>query len=71
MPISKIISRYYKSISNCELLSNVADRLYVYDNYIDGEDAQILFRLTNGEVVKQYTPIIPDWAKHIMPGTKE
>ena len=68
VPISKIISRYYKSISNCEIVSKIADRLYVYDNSLDGEDAQILFRLTNGELVKQYTSIIPDWAQHILPG---
>ena len=68
VPISKIISRYYKSISNCEIVSKIADRLYVYDNSLDGEDAQILFRLTNGELVKQYTTIIPDWAQHILPG---
>ena len=32
VPIPKIISRYFKSISNCSLLVPVVDRLYVYDN---------------------------------------
>ncbi|MCM1020767.1 MAG: zeta toxin family protein [Muribaculum sp.] len=31
VPISKIISRYDKSIANCVLLSSIVDRLYVYD----------------------------------------
>ena len=67
VPISKIISRYYKSISNCEILSKVADRLYVYDNSKDGADAKLLFRLTNGELIKKYDEI-PTWAAHILPG---
>ena len=68
VPISKIISRYYKSISNCELVSKIADRFYVYDNSVDGEDAKLLFRLSNGDLVKKYTSYIPDWAEHILPG---
>ena len=32
VPISKIISRYYKSIENCKAIASVVDRLYVYDN---------------------------------------
>lgn len=66
VPISKIISRYYKSISNCEVIAKIVDRLYVYDNSIDGADAKLLFRLANGELVKKYAEI-PTWAEHILP----
>ena len=66
VPISKIISRYYKSISNCEVIAKIVDRLYVYDNSIDRADAKLLFRLANGELVKKYAEI-PTWAKHIFP----
>lgn len=66
VPISKIISRYYKSISNCEVIAKIVDRLYVYDNSIDRADAKLLFRLANGELVKKYAEI-PTWAKHILP----
>ena len=66
VPISKIISRYYKSISNCEVIAKVVDRLYVYDNSIDGADAKLLFRLAIGELVKKYAEI-PTWAEHILP----
>ena len=44
VPISKIISRYYKSIINCNLAATVVDRLYVYDNSVNYADARLLFR---------------------------
>lgn len=67
VPISKIISRYAKSIVNCILLSKAVDRLYVYDNSVDDADAQILFRLKDGELIKQYVEDIPSWASRILP----
>lgn len=67
VPISKIISRYDKSIANCVALASYVDRLYVYDNSIENEDARLLFRLTNGEVAKRYIENLPDWAKPILP----
>ncbi len=65
VPITKIISRYGKSISNCQIASKYTDRTYVYDNSIDGKEAQLLFRMTNGEIFKQYVEEVPDWAKDI------
>lgn len=65
VPISKIISRYNKSITNCKIISTFADRTYLYDNSIDNIDAQLLFRITDGKLAKQYTPTIPLWAKQI------
>ena len=69
VPITKIISRYYKSIENCKAVSSIVDRLYIYDNSIDGEDAQILFRLTNGTIGKMYVTEIPEWAQVILPNS--
>lgn len=66
VPISKIISRYYKSISNCEIVSKIADRLYVYDNSVYGEDARLLFRLAEGNLIKKYIDVIPVWAENIL-----
>ena len=66
VPISKIISRYNKSIQNCKIVAPIIDRLYVYDNSIDDVDARPLFRLSDGTVAKQYTEIIPDWAQNIL-----
>ena len=67
VPISKVISRYYKSIENCKTISTIVDRLYVYDNSIEGEDAKLLFRLTNGCVGKIYVTDMPKWAQVILP----
>lgn len=64
--ISKIISRYQKSIINCSLIATVVDRLYVYDNSVDNAMACLQFRLSNGVLVKQYVDEIEDWAKHIL-----
>ena len=65
VPISKIISRYQKSILNCKKVASLVDRLYVYDNSIDDVEAALLFRMSDGVVVKKYTDDIPEWAKSI------
>ena len=67
VPITKIVSRYYKSISNCEIVARIANRLYVYDNSIDGADAKPLFRLNNGVLGKMYVDRVPKWAQNILP----
>lgn len=67
VPIPKIISRYDKSIANCRILSSVVDRLYVYDNSIEDTEAQLLFRLSNGELIKRYVDDLPTWATLLLP----
>lgn len=62
VPITKIISRYNKSIQNCRIVAPITDRLYLYDNSIDNVDARPLFRLSEGVLAKQYTTDIPEWA---------
>ena len=64
VPISKIISRYSKSIINCGLLAPIVDRLYVYDNSVEDAFPQLLFRAVDGKLTKQYVPI-RDWANVI------
>lgn len=71
VPITKIISRYRKSIINCMKVASIVDRLYVYDNSVDGEEAKIQFRLTNGVMGKMYVTDVPEWAQAILPDTKE
>ncbi|MDE5848578.1 MAG: AAA family ATPase, partial [Muribaculaceae bacterium] len=71
VPIDKIISRYYKSVLNCESIADKVDRLYVYDNSIDGQMARPLFRLSDGVLGKLYVESVPDWAQHILPETDE
>lgn len=66
VPISKVISRYYKSILNCKRCAALVDRVYVYDNSVDDVEARLLFRLTDGQLFKQYTDDIPEWALTIL-----
>lgn len=67
VPITKIVSRYYKSIANCKTVASVVDRLYIYDNSVDGEDAQLQFRLSNGLMKKKYVSAVPEWAQVLLP----
>ena len=67
VPITKIVSRYFKSIKNCMKASMIVDRLYIYDNSIDGEEARIQFRLSNGKLEKVYVEDIPEWAQILLP----
>ena len=66
VPISKVISRYYKSILNCKRVVAIADRVYVYDNSVDDAEARLLFRMTNGKLFKRYTDDIPLCAQNII-----
>ncbi|MBR5835635.1 MAG: zeta toxin family protein [Bacteroidales bacterium] len=67
VPIPKIVSRYNKSIENCKTVAPIVDRLYVYDNSVDNQDASIQYRLTNGKLAKMYVDDIPEWAQIILP----
>ena len=66
VPITKIISRYQKSISNCKYLARKVDRTYLYDNSIDRADASLLLRLSDGLIAKRYVNELPEWAKQII-----
>ncbi len=66
VPIPKIIARYTKSIANCKRASAFADRTYVYDNSADNTEAQLLFRMVEGKLFKQYSQHIPSWAQTIV-----
>ena len=66
VPISKIISRYYKSYVNATKAISFVDRAYIYDNSVEDQLPQLLFRMTEGKVFKQYTDNIPEWAQPLM-----
>lgn len=66
VPMSKVFSRYYKSIENASLAVEFVDRAYVYDNSIEDHIPQLLYRTMNGKIVKRYTESVPDWAKQII-----
>ncbi len=69
VPISKIISRFYKSIQNCCPAASFVDRLYVYDNSVDYAPAQLLFRASSGAIGKVYGEI-NSWALPIYESIK-
>ena len=62
VPISKVISRYYKSLINAEEAISFVDRAYFYDNSIDNQLPRLLYRTTDGQLFKQYVEDIPEWA---------
>ena len=63
VPISKVVSRYYKSLINAEEAISIVDRAYVYDNSVDNQLPRLLYRTVEGNLVKKYTDDIPEWAK--------
>ena len=65
VPISKIISRYTRSLANCSIAASIADRAYIYDNSVDNAPARLLFRTSDGKLIKQYGDINP-WAREIL-----
>jgi predicted ABC-type ATPase len=64
VPIQKIILRHFRSIANCALVAREVDRLYLYDNSVDGKQAALVLRASNGKVIKQYCDM-PEWMSPI------
>jgi predicted ABC-type ATPase len=60
VPLEKIISRYSKSMAHLAVAMRVAHRVYVYDNSVDGAEALLLARTSEGELRKVYGPL-PQW----------
>ena len=65
VPIGKIIARYTRSLANCSTAIRIADRAYVYDNSADHAPARLLFRTSEGKLIKRYGDINP-WAAEIL-----
>lgn len=66
VPISKIISRYYKSLANAALAFSLVDRAYVYDNSIENELPRLLCRMVDGKMFKKYVDNLPQWAADLV-----
>ncbi len=62
VPIAKIISRYSKSIANCCIVCKIVDRAYLYDNSVEFKEPQLLFRIADGGITKEYNKI-NNWAR--------
>ncbi len=64
VPISKIISRYYRSIAKCVEAMTLVERCYFYDNSKTDEDPALIFRVNDGKIAKTYQNLVP-WTKDI------
>lgn len=62
VPISKVISRYFKSLELTRQAISFVDRAYVYDNSAENQLPQLLYRTVDGMIAKRYVDDIPEWA---------
>jgi len=65
VPIPKIISRYYRSIANCIEAIPLLDRVYFYDNSEMDTDPSLMFRVSDGKIVRVYRNIAA-WANPVI-----
>lgn len=66
VPISKIVSRYYKSIANAAVAISMVDRAYVYDNSAENQLPRLVCRMVDGKLFKQYCDVFPDWVQKLL-----
>lgn len=66
VPISKVISRYFKSLEQVKQAITFVDRAYIYDNSVEDHLPQLLFRTTDGKLAKRYVNDIPEWAQVLL-----
>lgn len=67
VPIEKIISRYGKSMANLSAAIRLADRVYIFDNSVDGVDARLCARTEDGKLRKIYGAL-PPWVADAVQG---
>jgi predicted ABC-type ATPase len=60
VPIEKIISRYSRSMANLAIAIQLADRVYLYDNSVENEEARLCARTQDGLLRKVYAEL-PEW----------
>lgn len=63
VPISKVISRFFKSLEQAKQAISFVDRAYIYDNSVEDQLPQLLYRTVDGTIAKQYVADIPEWAQ--------
>ena len=63
VPISKVVSRYFKSLELAKQAISFVNRAYIYDNSVEDQLPKLLYRTSNGVLVKRYTDDVPEWAQ--------
>ncbi len=66
VPISKIVTRYYKSLANAAVAISIVDRAYIYDNSVDNQLPKLICRMVDGTLYKQYAEILPNWVQELL-----
>ncbi|MFY9340873.1 MAG: zeta toxin family protein [Planctomycetota bacterium] len=69
VPIEKIVDRYQRSLANLPLIVDLAQRVYVFDNSIEGAPARLCIRMADGGLRKIYGPL-PDWVAVVSDGLR-
>jgi predicted ABC-type ATPase len=69
VPIEKIVHRYVRSLANLAPMIRLADRAYIYDNSIDGQDARLCARTDAGLLRKVYASL-PQWIDDCLGATQ-
>ena len=54
VPIEKIITRYERSLANLPVAVDIAHRVYVFDNSVEGVEARLCARTQHGQLRKVY-----------------
>lgn len=62
VPIEKIVSRYGRSMANLSAVTRVADRVYIFDNSVEGVEARLCARTEDGQLRKVYA-LLPAWVE--------
>lgn len=63
VPIEKIVSRYERSLANLPLAIDLAHRVYVFDNSVDGVEPRLCARTQDGQLRKVYG-LLPGWVSN-------
>lgn len=71
VPISKIIKRYYGSISNIKKIVNDIDCLILIDNSIPNKAPKLYNALSLGNICYQENGYIPNWINEILEYSKK
>jgi predicted ABC-type ATPase len=64
--VGDIVTQYSESIAHCCKLARMVNSLYVFDNSVDGENPNLLFHITDGNLGSMSISNLPAWAYPII-----
>lgn len=60
VPVDRMLRSYVRSMANLSAAIRLADRVYVYDNSVDGAAARLAARIASGRLCRLYGAL-PEW----------